>query len=196
MNNSNSSGSSLSSKAKKDKATVTTEGEQLSRNIDGVFIHKPPVHADHRGALVEMFTTPEFWKEDFAYAYQTSIRPGMLKGWFAHANKEDRYHLVTGELLVMLYDDREGSRTRGTLQKVVLSPATARQVFIPKMVWHLSLNIGQNEAILVNLPTTLYNHENPDRYYISIDSGDIPVDVRAYFPVTSSQNERIAENFC
>ena len=163
--------------------------------IDGVLVHQPPVHVDHRGALVEMFTVPEFWKVDFAYAYQTSIRPGMLKGWFRHEKKTDRYHLVTGELLVALYDDREGSPTRGLSQKLVLSEKSARQVLIPPNVWHLSLNVGQTDAILVNLPSTHYDHTNPDRFYIPIDSGEIPVDVRSFFPVTYAGPGEIAGRF-
>lgn len=188
--------SPLLHRAKKDQATVTSRGEVISQTIDGVVVSKPPVHTDHRGALVEMFTQPNFWKHDFAYAYQTSIRPGMLKGWFAHEKKTDRYHLVTGELLVLLYDDRKGSPTEGLVQKLVLSEATFRQILIPAKVWHLSLNIGTYDAILVNLPSTHYNHEHPDRYFISIDSGDIPVDVRSFFPVVSTAADRVAENFC
>ena len=105
-----------------------------------------------------MFTMPEFWNAEFAYAYQTSIRPGMLKGWFAHEKKLDRYHLVSGELLVLLYDDRENSPTKNVVQKLILSEATVRQVLIPPNVWHLSLNVGQEDAILVNLPSTHYDH--------------------------------------
>jgi dTDP-4-dehydrorhamnose 3,5-epimerase len=187
---------SLLARAKKDRGTVTAQGLPLDRVIEGVVVHQPPLHTDHRGALVEMFTRPEFWEADFAYAYQTSIRPGMLKGWYAHEKKLDRYHLVTGELLVLLYDDRENSPTRGLFQKLVLSEATARQVLIPPLVWHLSLNIGQTDAILVNLPSTHYDHSNPDRFHLSIDSGDIPVDVRAFFPVTLSSPNHVADSLC
>ena len=185
--------SKLVRNAKKDLPTVTKDGVNIGPNIDGVFVHKPPLHSDHRGSLVEMFTMPEFWNAEFAYAYQTSIRPGMLKGWFAHEKKLDRYHLVSGELLVLLYDDRENSPTKNVLQKLILSEATFRQVLIPPNVWHLSLNVGQEDAILVNLPSTHYDHENPDRFYISIDSGEIPVDVRSYFPVINSNANQIAE---
>lgn len=178
-----------------DTPTVTSQGATLSRSLDGVIVHRPPVHADHRGALVEMYTRDDFWTEGFAYAYQTTIRPGMLKGWFAHHRKLDRYHLVTGELLVLLYDDREGSPTQGMSQKVVLSEKTDRQVLIPPRLWHLSLNIGQTDAVLVNLPSTHYDHENPDRYFIDIDSGQIPVDVRSFFPITYSGPTTIAGTF-
>lgn len=183
-------------RANDDKATVNASGNSLSATIDGVVVHRPPVHVDHRGALVEMFTTPEFWHEGFAYAYQTSIRPGTLKGWFAHEHKFDRYHIVSGELLVFLFDDRTDSPTRGVVQKLLLSEASARQVLIPPLVWHLSLNVGQTDAILVNLPSTHYNHEHPDRFHISIDSQDIPVNVREYFPTISTKPNEVAATLC
>jgi dTDP-4-dehydrorhamnose 3,5-epimerase len=182
-------------RGEKDVATVTKTGAPLTTTIDGVVVLQPPVHVDHRGALVEMYTNPEFWNAPFAYAYQTSIRPGMLKGWFAHEKKLDRYHIVSGELLVLLYDNRADSPTRGVTQKLVMSEKSARQVLIPPLVWHLSLNVGTTDAILVNLPSTHYDHENPDRYYFSIDSGEIPVDVRSFFPVTFSGPQHIASTF-
>ena len=179
----------------KDVPTVGPGGEPLAPEISGVIVHQPPVHADHRGALVEMYTRPDFWEADFAYAYQTSIRPGMLKGWFAHEKKLDRYHLVTGELLVLLYDDRPGSETCGVVQKVVLSPSGARQVLIPPRIWHLSLNVGREDAILVNLPSTHYDPSSPDRFHLPFDSPDIPVNVRSFFPVVSSAAQDVAARF-
>jgi dTDP-4-dehydrorhamnose 3,5-epimerase len=175
---------------------VNAAGVSKMAAIHDVVVHRPPIHADHRGELVEMFTTPEFWNEEFAYAYQTSIRPGMLKGWFAHEKKTDRYHIVRGELLVLLYDGREGSSTCGVLQKLLLSDRSARQVLIPPEVWHLSLNVGEEDAILVNLPSTCYDHENPDRFHIPFDSEVIPVNVRSFFPVTFSGAQDAASRFC
>lgn len=178
-----------------DSPTVSAEGIPLDVGIDGVLVNQPPIHVDHRGALVEMYTRPDFWEQPFTYAYQTSVRPGMLKGWFLHEKKLDRYHIVTGELLVLLYDDRPGSPTKGRLQKLVLSEKSARQVLIPPKIWHLSLNVGQSEAFLINLPSTYYDHSNPDRYHVSIDSGTIPVDVRSYFPVSYAGPQEIAATF-
>jgi dTDP-4-dehydrorhamnose 3,5-epimerase len=110
-----------------------------------------------------MFTIPQFWAEGYAYAYQTSLRPSTLKGWFAHDHKDDRYHLVVGDIILFLYDDREGSVTEGQVQKVALSELAARQVLIPRGVWHLLLNVGASDAIVVNLPTQPYDHAEPDR---------------------------------
>lgn len=172
----------LIAQAEPEKATVRPDGSYRAETIDGLIIHQPPIHVDHRGALVEMFTIDAFWEQDFAYAYQTSIRPNTLKGWYAHERKNDRYHIVRGELLLCLYDDRPKSPTRGLTQTLVLSERSARQVFIPARIWHLSLNVGSEEAILVNLPTAKYHHAAPDRLHIPWDSQLIPLDVRRFFP--------------
>lgn len=182
----------------RDVASVDGQGLSLAGDLDGVRLARPRVHVDHRGALLEIFTAPEFWESaDFAYAYQTSVRPGMLKGWFQHHDKLDRYHIVKGELLVLLYDDRSGSPTRGQHQKVVIGESSGiRGVLIPQRIWHLSYNVGQEDAILLNLPSTHYDHENPDRYHVDIDSGQIPVDVRSFFPVANAGPQQIAATFC
>ena len=182
--------------AQRDIATVRSDGTALAGNLDGVVVHTPPIQIDHRGSLVEMFTIPDFWAEDFAYAYQSSIRPGMLKGWFAHEHKTDRYHLVSGELLLLLHDDRPESPTRGSTQKLLLSERSVRQVLIPPGVWHLSVNVGTDEAILINLPTELYRHDNPDRVHLPFTTEHIPVDVRSFFPVTFVGAHDAAATFC
>lgn len=183
-------------KGVQDRATVSATGEILAGHLDGVRVARPTVHVDHRGALLEIFTAEEFWDVPYAYAYQTSVRPGMLKGWFQHHQKLDRYHIVSGELLVLLYDDRPESPTRGQLQKLVIGETSGvRGVLIPQRIWHLSYNVGQGDAILLNFPSTHYDHEHPDRYHVDIDSGQIPVDVRSFFPVANAGPGRIAATF-
>jgi dTDP-4-dehydrorhamnose 3,5-epimerase len=169
----------------RDSQTVDAQGRPLVELIDGVLVSSPVVHEDHRGVLVEMYGEAEFWAQPFAYAYQTSLRPGVAKGWFLHKEKSDRYHLAFGELMLFLYDDREGSSTRGIVNKIMLSERNLRDVFIPAGLWHLSLNVGSTDALLINLPTTRYNPEAPDRYHLPFDTGQIPVDVRSYFPLSN-----------
>ena len=175
----------MTNTASQDSQTVDSSGESVQQLIDGVRVLEPAVHEDHRGVLVEMYSDEEFWKLHIAYGYQTSLRPGVVKGWFLHREKTDRYHLAVGELLVLLYDDRAESPTRGLVNKFVLSERRYRDVLIPNNVWHLSMNIGMADAVLINLPTTRYNYESPDRYHLPIDTDKIPVDVRSYFPVAN-----------
>jgi len=47
---------------------------------------------------------------------------------------------------------------------------------IPKMVYHGFKCIGGEEAIVVNIPTEVYNYKNPDEYRVDPYDNDIPYD--------------------
>lgn len=167
----------------KDIQTVTKDGVPTAKIIDGVKTRSTPNHVDHRGTVFEMFEgTLDFLETPIVYAYQFSVRPRQMKGWGRHELKTDRYTIISGEILLFLWDDRPDSPTRGVVQKLVMSDRALRQVIIPTGVWHLSVNVGDVEAHLVNFPTDVYHHEAPDRYLLAFDSPDCPIDIRAHLP--------------
>ena len=164
-----------------DVQTVTKEGRPTVPTIEGVGLRTPPVHMDHRGALFEIFNDDaDFFDRPVVYAYQTSVFPGQLKGWARHEIKVDRYSISSGELIVLLYDDRADSPTRGVLQRVAMGDRGVRQIKIPVGVWHLIINPGEVEAQFINFPTEVYHHEQPDRILLPWDSTELPVDVKSY----------------
>ena len=167
----------------RDVATVTKDGRQLAREIEGVRVRTTINHLDHRGSVFEIFEGPnEFWTEPVVYAYQSSILPGQIKGWAVHERKVDRYTIITGEILIHLWDDREDSPTRGVIQRVVLSDRGARMLMIPVGVWHLLINLGDDEARLVNFPTEPYHHDRPDRLLMAWDAPESPINVADVLP--------------
>jgi dTDP-4-dehydrorhamnose 3,5-epimerase len=168
---------------RRDVQTVTPTGRSTVPTIDGVVVHTPPTHVDHRGWVFEVHNLdPALGDEPVVWVYADMVRPGQFKGWARHEQKVDRYTLLTGELLVLLYDSRPDSPTNGLTQCVVLSPSGARQARIPVGVWHLVSNIGTVDTHFVNLPTEPYHHEAPDRILLPWDTDELPVDVRRYLP--------------
>lgn len=166
-----------------DEQTVLPDGTPIAKVIDGVKTRSTPNHIDHRGSVFEIFEGEgDYWDEPVVYAYQFSIRPGLIKGWGVHQRKRDRYTIISGEVLVLLYDDRPESPTYGVVQRVVLSDRGVRNLTIPTHVWHLNLNLGSDEAHLINFPTEVYHHAAPDRMLLPWDTEQIPVDVRSFFP--------------
>jgi dTDP-4-dehydrorhamnose 3,5-epimerase len=166
-----------------DSATVTPDGRSTLRSIDGVVVHRPVHHHDHRGTLFEVFNgDPLIWTEPIVWCYQTSVRPRQIKGWARHEVKVDRYCLVSGDLMVLLYDDRPESPTRGVAMRVMLSPDGDRQVVIPVGVWHMIVNLRDEDAQLINFPTQPYHHDRPDRILLPWDTDELPVRVRDYLP--------------
>jgi dTDP-4-dehydrorhamnose 3,5-epimerase len=167
----------------RDEQTVTADGRPTTPMIDGVVLHTPPVHLDHRGALFELYNgDPALWSVPIVYSYVFSVRPGQMKGWGMHEFKEDRYSLIVGEDLLFLHDDRPGSPTRGVTQQVVLSERGIRQIWIPRGVWHLHYNPTQHETHFVNFPTEPYQHDAPDRLMLPWDTDELPVDVARFLP--------------
>ena len=166
-----------------DHATVTPDGQSRLRSIAGVVVHRPVHHHDHRGTLFEVFNgDPLLWTDPVVWCYQTSVRPRQIKGWARHEVKIDRYSLASGDLMVLMYDDRPDSPTRGVTQRVMLSAEGDRQVLIPVGVWHMIINLGDEDAQLINFPTEPYHHDKPDRILLPWDTDELPVKVREYLP--------------
>lgn len=170
--------------AARDHATVTKDGTAIATMIDGVRIGKPPIHTDHRGRVFEIYQGHgEYWTEPIVYCYAFTVRPGQVKGWGLHERKTDRYTLIAGELLSILYDPRIDSPTHEMVQRVMLTEQGARNLTIPVGVWHMNINVGTHEALLINHPTEVYHHDEPDRLLLPWNTSEIPVDVAAFFPI-------------
>jgi dTDP-4-dehydrorhamnose 3,5-epimerase len=45
------------------------------------------------------------------------------------------------------------------------------------------VNLGDREAFMINHPTKVYVHEQPDRLVLPWNTSALPVDVAGFFPV-------------
>ena len=159
----------------KDRQTVTSDGEQLQPLLDGMSFRDVPLHADDRGHVCEMFDERWDWHPDpLVFTYFFTIRPGVIKGWGLHERHEDRYFLMSGEMEVVLYDARPESSTFGEIRKVYLSEQRRRLVNVPAGVWHADRNVGTTDCVVVNFPTIPYDHADPDKFRLPLDTDEIP----------------------
>ncbi len=107
--------------------TVTEQSEPIHELIEGVVTRRSITHPDERGTLVEIFNPA--WglsDEPLVYVYQITIRPGQVKGFVLHRTYNDRLFFSLGTVKVVLYDDREGSPTRGMLNELFFSEQQPR----------------------------------------------------------------------
>jgi dTDP-4-dehydrorhamnose 3,5-epimerase len=155
--------------------TVTSKGERVDPLIDGVRLRSATTHPDERGTVCEIYNPA--WglsNEPLVYVYQITIRPQQVKGFVLHRTYTDRLFFSFGTVKVVLYDDREGSSTRGMLNELHFGDHNRTQLIIPPGVWHAMKNVGTTDAIFVNCPTKPYNHEDPDKWTLPRDSDQIP----------------------
>jgi dTDP-4-dehydrorhamnose 3,5-epimerase len=162
---------------RKDGPTVTAGGEALAPLIDGVVVRYQRPIEDRRGEVVEVYRPSwDVHPDPLVYVYQVRIRPGAIKGWVIHEHQDDRLFFITGVLRWALYDDRQGSPTRGLLNDLVFSERAAALLVIPHGVYHAVRNIGTTDAIFVNMPTRAYDHADPDKLRLPLDTSVIPFD--------------------
>ena len=144
--------------------------------IDGVTVRKLRAIPDERGYLMEMLRSdwPEF--EKFGQVYITAVYPGVVKGWHYHRIQTDHFICVAGMAKVVLYDEREGSPTQGEVNEFFMGHLNPILLKIPPGVMHGFKGISQEMALIVNVPTELYNYDNPDEYRAPPHTDQIPYD--------------------
>src|SRR5207247_10272464 len=91
-----------------------------------------------------------------SFSLTYSLRPGMIKGWGMHQFHEDRYFILFGELLLVLYDDRPSSPTNGLVAKVAMSEYRRQLINIPAGVGHANQRIGSKDAVAGTVPKSDY----------------------------------------
>jgi dTDP-4-dehydrorhamnose 3,5-epimerase len=161
--------------AARDRQLARPDGQRVARLTDGVHVKPLTTHADARGSVFELFDSRWGWHPDpLVFVYTFTIRPGVVKGWNLHREHEDRYALLLGAMELVLFDPRPESPTCGEVCRIVLSEHNRCLVNIPRNVWHADHNVGPVDAVVVNFPTTPYDHANPDKYRLPLDTELIP----------------------
>lgn len=145
--------------------------------IQGVKVRKLAVHCDERGRLMEILRRddPEM-DVTFGQVYMTTCYPGVVKAWHYHRHQTDHFVCLKGMAKVVLYDAREDSPTRGEINEFFLGVHNPLLVEIPALVYHGFKGISEEEALIVNVTTNVYDHQKPDEYRLDPHSGEVPYD--------------------
>ena len=141
--------------------------------IDGVKIKKLKVLPDERGRLMEILRNDDEIFEKFGQVYITTAYPGVVKAWHAHKFQNDNITVVKGMAKLALCDLRPDSSTYKVVNEFFIGEHNPILVYIPAMVYHGFKCTGKEECVVVNIPTNIYNYENPDEMRLPFDSKEI-----------------------
>jgi len=144
--------------------------------IDGVAVRGTRVLPDERGRLGEIFRADDPWFEKFGQVYFTTTYPGIVKAWHYHKIQTDLFYVIKGTVKVALYDDRKDSPTRGAVNELYLGEHCPGLLRIPPGVQHGWMCVSESEAYIVNIPSEVYNRNNPDEFRTHPHDNHIPYD--------------------
>jgi len=147
--------------------------------IHGVQVKPLKVLTDDRGFLMEILREDDPIFERFGQVYITGCRRCVAKGWHYHKEQTDHFMCVAGAALVVLYDGREDSPTRGMVQEFTLTSPPMQDpvpvlLKIPPLVVHGFTAVYGDEARIINIPTLPYRYANPDEFRHPWNSPEIP----------------------
>ncbi|MGB3861616.1 MAG: dTDP-4-dehydrorhamnose 3,5-epimerase family protein [Candidatus Aminicenantaceae bacterium] len=146
--------------------------------IDEVKIKQLRVIPDQRGRLMEILRADDNLFVKFGQVYMTTTYPGIVKAWHLHKKQTDNVVCVQGMIKLAVYDPREDSPTYKEVNEFYLGIHNPLLVQLPRGVYHGWMCVSSEEAIVVNVPTEVYDREDPDEFRLDPHQNDIPYDWR------------------
>lgn len=140
--------------------------------IEGVFIEPLKQIADERGKVMHMLRADSKLFKSFGEIYFSTVNPGVVKAWKRHKEMTLNYAVPVGSVKVVIYDDREGSATKGMVDEYVTGPDNYCLIRIPPMVWSGFQGLDDAPSLVANCADMPHDPSEVER--IDIDDESIP----------------------
>ena len=121
--------------------------------IEGVVVTPLRQIADERGKVMHMLKATDPGFEVFGEIYFACIYPGVVKAWHYHERMTLNYAVPVGQIKLVLFDDRDGSSTKGEIQEIFLGEDNYSLVTVPPKVWNGFKGVGANMSVVANCAT-------------------------------------------
>ena len=121
--------------------------------IDGIRIIPLRQIPDERGTVMHMLRADDPHFDRFGEIYFSTVYQGVVKGWHLHERMTINYAVPVGAIKLVLFDDRDGSPTRGELQEVFLGDGNYALVTVPPFVWNGFKGIAAPYSVVANCAT-------------------------------------------
>ena len=129
---------------------------------------------DERGTIYHMLRATDAHFDRFGEVYFSTIYVDAVKGWHRHREMTLHYACIHGRVKLVLFDDREGSPTRGGLVEVFLGPDSYGLAVIPPDVWNGHKGMAAPHSIVANCAT--HPHDPTRSTRVPPDDPSIPYD--------------------
>lgn len=132
-------------------AAINTDGEALATGIEGVWTQELAAMDAEGGPVLHMMRQDSPLFSKFGEIYFSVVYPGAVKAWKYHRMQTQNFAVPEGLIEVVLYDDREGSPSRGVLKAFLLGrPDHYRLLHIPPGLWYGFTCKSATSALLAN----------------------------------------------
>ncbi|OGW84134.1 MAG: dTDP-4-dehydrorhamnose 3,5-epimerase [Omnitrophica bacterium RIFCSPLOWO2_01_FULL_45_10] len=118
--------------------------------IDGVLTKKLQKIEDNRGKVMHMITRDSPVFTTFGEIYFSSVNSGAVKAWRKHLKMTQCFAVPVGRVKLVIFDDREGSSTKGETLEMEIGEDNYCLVKIPPMLWYGFKGMSGIPALIAN----------------------------------------------
>ena len=131
--------------------------------IDGVSVIPLRRIPDERGTVLHMLRRDDPHFIQFGEIQFSTIYEGVVKGWHRHKDMTLNYACVRGRVKLVIFDDREESKTNGELMEIFLGPDNYSLVMIAPGLWNGFKGMSSPDAIIANCCTHVHDPQRSER---------------------------------
>lgn len=143
--------------------------------IEGLTITPLKQIADERGAVFHFLKSDSSNFKEFGEAYFSKINEGIIKGWKFHKRAYQNFCVPFGTVKIVVFDDREGSTTQGSIEEVILDDFNNYFLLsMPPGLWYSFKCESKDFALLSNIINITHSPEESKN--LLLETKEIPYD--------------------
>ncbi|TGK24529.1 dTDP-4-dehydrorhamnose 3,5-epimerase [Leptospira yasudae] len=135
-----------------------------SEILEGVVITPLKEIFDPKGSVLHMMRSDDSEYSSFGECYFSEVNPGSVKAWKFHKRQTQNFTVPMGRIKLVLYDNRDGSSTKGKIQELVLGrPDHYQRIKIPPRIWYGFTCVSVEKAFIVNFTDIPHDPSESER---------------------------------
>lgn len=148
----------------------------MGEMIKGVSLHPLKHISVPKGDIYHILKKTDEGFGGFGEAYISEIHHGEVKGWKRHNRMPLNLVVIGGAIGFVIYDDREGSPTKGQFEDIVLSKESNYQrLTVEPGLWMAFYGVGKDTSMLIDIIPEVHDPTESDRLEVK--------DIKYNFPV-------------
>lgn len=120
--------------------------------MEGVSLHPLKHITVPKGDIYHAMKSTDEGYCGFGEAYFSQIEQGQTQGWKRHNRMMLNLIVPVGAVKFVVYDDREGSATKGQFAEIILSPKSNYQrLTVAPGLWMAFYGVGEGVSMLMDI---------------------------------------------
>lgn len=129
---------------------IILSGQRIKGMIDGVLVEKLQNIEDRRGKVMHMIRRDSPLFTAFGEIYFSTVNSGVVKAWRKHSKMTQCFAVPVGKIKLVIFDDKEGSSTKGNIWEMETGEDNYCLVKIPPMLWYGFKGMSGIPALIAN----------------------------------------------